>query len=1057
MAHPFAAAPPAQDPQRFLESAFDRKFYAATATENLAVGLFDKRARPWPYEAVQAHHTHFSCALFEWNTPASVNDFRRTKDRWTGAIGIALDDIGEVKNGVLIKAPPVEPTAIIETKPGSFQYVYLFNEIERDRTLIDAIQRSAIAAGMCDAGAGNITRITRLPNSLPEGKTHRAKLVWADWTRRFNSKVFIEKALQVARVEAPAPQEYAAPNLSYETSEAGQGTLEAACHKIRNVGGVTGSGTINTQAFFVGQNVGAGLIALADAEAALFAAAYARHPADGIRQAKNGLKAGTLKPLARQANGRFTGQGAVRLDDAEQDGPDFKEVDAARKEIRTKLDAFIQQALDYTDFHDPDEPAPTIPIMALAATPGAGKTGAALASLGAADISTLSGDVVFYSPTLALSEQAAADFEEITGKTAHVTRGRSAKIPGTDTPMCARSELAEKVGQLGLNVRATLCESKDSLGLLHRCPHFHGCAHVEQWAELPKTPVVRFESTAYFEIGFDGSGRETGMRVVDETIWQRSTRIIDISPENWTAARNCDDPFLAADAQQAAIGVLSALQAGESPLIEGYTSATFLEYRDAEITPINMGRCAPDSPDQDFHDRLATDAGLNKGGKANAALWAVLADCADGVILHPERIRLIETKDGATRIRLTYFSPPPSARPTLLLDADITAPILERLYPGADLVRVDLKPNAHVVQLTDRTFSNAKLQKAEVRRELVRLVRAEVLRDTAKRGVLCVATRQAVKAFFEDAGHDFTGEAPSAVSAFMLDTELHGARWLWFGPASLGRNDWQDFGTVLVMGREDIGVDALEDKARAFFGDTGEPLAFIQPDEKGQRFMAPAILPLAMENGETWGIHGRAHPDTRIRALQMQTRELAMRQAIERLRLVNAAERKRVVICSTVPVPGLPVSELVCWGEVAPTRLQAAMAEAAQKGRVLRLSASGLCSDAPNEFPTVNAAKFWLDREGKAAIEDLRYHTGNNTILPVRYLNFVTLRQDTKGARATRAIVFGSDAHAIAERTLGPLSMFEVEPQPFPENLTVVPEFLTVAAPKPCPIAPVPI
>jgi len=288
-----------QDPQHFLECAFDRKFYTATATENLAVGLFDQRAHPWPYEAVQAHHTHFSCALFEHNTPETVRDFRRNKDRWTGAIGVVFDDIGEIKNGVLIKAPPVEPTAIIETKPGSCQYVYLFNEIERDRALIDTIQRSAIAGGMCDPGAGNITRITRLPGSLPPGKTHRAKLIWADWTRRFNSKVFIEKALQVARVEAPAPQEYAAPNLSDSTSEAGKGTLEAACHKIRNVGGVTGSDTINTQAFFVGQNVGAGLIALADAEAALFAAAYDRHPADGIRQAKNGLEAGILKPLAR--------------------------------------------------------------------------------------------------------------------------------------------------------------------------------------------------------------------------------------------------------------------------------------------------------------------------------------------------------------------------------------------------------------------------------------------------------------------------------------------------------------------------------------------------------------------------------------------------------------------------------------------------------------------------------------------------------------------------------------------------------------------------------------
>jgi hypothetical protein len=47
MSDPFAA-PLDQDPQHFLESALDRKVYAVTSTEALAVGPFDKKARPWP-------------------------------------------------------------------------------------------------------------------------------------------------------------------------------------------------------------------------------------------------------------------------------------------------------------------------------------------------------------------------------------------------------------------------------------------------------------------------------------------------------------------------------------------------------------------------------------------------------------------------------------------------------------------------------------------------------------------------------------------------------------------------------------------------------------------------------------------------------------------------------------------------------------------------------------------------------------------------------------------------------------------------------------------------
>jgi len=1017
-----AFPPPETDAPCFLENLFDRKLYKAKATESLAVGLFDKRAKPWPLHGLHDQDTHFSCGLFEWNTPTTAKVFRRTKERWTGAIGFVLDDIGEVKNGTLIKAPPVEPTAIIETKPGSFQWIYLFNRIERDPTVIEAIQRSAITGGMCDPGAGNITRITRLPGSMPAGKVHQARLVWADWTRRFNAAAIIDKALQVPRIEALKAQEHAAPKLSDETSEAGKGTLETACYKMRNAEGVTGSSIINAQSFFIGQSVGAGLVALADAEVALFAAAHDRHPADGVRQAKNGLQSGILKPLARQANGRFAGSGATPLTDREAPcAPVFQDIQTARDHIGDTLRGFVKRAQEYDDLE-----GGTPPVMALAATPGAGKTGAALRELAGADLSRLPGDVVFHSPTLALAEQAARDYEEISGKPAHVTRGRSAKIPGTENRMCQRYDLAERVARAGLIVKATLCEATDSLGRKHRCPHFRGCTYLEQWATLTESPVTRFEASAYLELPSDGSGRDTGFRVIDETIWRQFSRVTDIAPGEWTAARSAkgDDLSTAVDATDAAQAVYVALQAGHSIVGGKYSADDFAVFRAAEIAPFKMS-CTPDNDDNAFTARLdEIEARASNGAKRNAALWAVLEDCARRGIEATERVRLITTKTGGTMIRVAWFKQPPADTPTLLLDADATGPILERMYPGAELVAVDLKPNAHVVQLTDRTFSNTKLQKVTVRRELVRLVRAEVLRDVDKRGVLCIATRKAVRAMFEDAGHDFTGQDNPTVSKMMMETPLHGARWLWFGPASLGRNDWQDFGTALVMGREDIGVDALEDYARALFGDTGDPLQFIQPDEKGQRFMPDAVLPLIMEDGEQFGILGRAHPDPRVRALQVQTREMAARQAIERLRLVNATKRKRVVICTKVPVPGLPVSDLLRWDQLVPSRLEAAVAEANQRSGVLRLSASGLCSDAPEIFATVNAAEEWLRREGKEAIADLTRHTGNKILLPAQRVIF-SLKINTKGARTTRAIVLGEDPRATAEQALGALAAFE--------------------------------
>ena len=133
------------------------------------------------------------------------------------------------------------------------------------------------------------------------------------------------------------------------------------------------------------------------------------------------------------------------------------------------------------------------------------------------------------------------------------------------------------------------------------------------------------------------------------------------------------------------------------------------------------------------------------------------------------------------------------------------------MYPGAELVRLNLRPNAHVVQVSDHTFAKVALIGSDsapkgkaARSEIVDLVRAEVWRDRVAdaRGVLAVASRKVVRRLFEDAGHDFSGKADAEISDFMRTTELYGARWLWFGPASLGRNDWQDFGTAVVIGRE---------------------------------------------------------------------------------------------------------------------------------------------------------------------------------------------------------------------------------------------------------------
>ncbi|NOD92468.1 hypothetical protein GS636_06690 [Ruegeria sp. HKCCD4884] len=196
------------EPQEFLHRLFDPRRYPVAPTESVCIGQQRSDGKfvaiPWPYRKVRGKYTHYGVSLFEWNTPATARDFRRRLNRWTGTAVIGLDDVGEVKHGKLIKEPPVKPTAIIETKPGSQQWIYALTEICRDATLVETIMESAAQGGITDTGVKDRTRILRLPGSIKPGKDTKARLVWADWDRRFNASVLVEKGFQVPVVERHA-------------------------------------------------------------------------------------------------------------------------------------------------------------------------------------------------------------------------------------------------------------------------------------------------------------------------------------------------------------------------------------------------------------------------------------------------------------------------------------------------------------------------------------------------------------------------------------------------------------------------------------------------------------------------------------------------------------------------------------------------------------------------------------------------------------------------------------------------------------------------------------
>lgn len=668
----------------------------------------------------------------------------------------------------------------------------------------------------------------------------------------------------------------------------------------------------------------------------------------------------------RAKNGRYGGWSVFECEP--QTGLDFVSVEDAASVIRDAAESWRKAAGAWDGSGDP-------PVTVIAASPGAGKSVITRQVLAEVGCDGLDGDIVYYAPTLELADEAAEDYRKLTGS-GHVMRGRSAINPATGDTMCHRADLAERVVAAGLRVRPTLCEVEKVDGSLELCPHHATCAYLAQTGELGPDPAVRFASSAYLTLPGDGTSRKIAARVIDEKCWSLFVKIVDIPLSAWVRQRRqnvklagdaVEAAMTAAEMTEAARVIAAELKACRSPVNIDLPSETLEEYARYELKASTL-TAGPSASDDVLLREVDAYAAFDPGASDRAEVWRILAECKRRGLLGTERLRLVNV-EGEEVLRVTRRGPPPSPKPTLLLDADADPEITDRLFPGAQIHRVALRPNAEVIQVSDRLFSMSKLQSEDLRADVAAFVRTEAFRDKLNGGlgVLCVASRKVVLQFYRDAGHPVAGMSIDEANRYIRATPLHGAHWIWFGPGSLGKNVWQNFGTAIVVGREELPVDALQDMGRAFFGDSGTPLRLL--DEVAGRPMPLEEVDYSLSDGTGRATRVPVHPDRRLAALQRQRRELASRQAFERLRLARSTDPKRLVLLSKLPIPGLPVDELVTWGDLLPSRLNQAIAEAGATRPFLRLSAAGLAEDAPRTFRTVEAARLWLRTAGREALK----------------------------------------------------------------------------------------
>ena len=685
------------------------------------------------------------------------------------------------------------------------------------------------------------------------------------------------------------------------------------------------------------------------------------------------------------------------------------EIDAARRTRETEMQDFVLTALAAV------QGVPEPSGMAFRVPTGLGKTSTALRLVAKHATALLKhGHVVFHMPTIGLAEQAAADFQRIAPSVwSQVVRGRDAeKLDGS--PMCIRAELARRIAPIVPSVTNALCRDsksgKEALCAL-RCPYL---------AQHRSGYRILFTSHAYLTHHLPVPG-SIALRIVDEKVWPSLTSVRDLTVEDWLSepAGHGDDDLKGLH-RAARYKVLEALQSGRCVIPElrkaGIGSDQLRALADLERTR---------APKLVVDPSMSRDAIGETVDEFSWAEWSIAVGrrelfllLADGSERGMTQRLTLETvaKKGERRsvLRMHLCAEIPRNAPTLFLDADADPMIVDTVWPGAAYRMIRCLPKANIVQIARRTLSNRYLlhhPRAEEHRGLVRDVIESELAAADGR-VLVVATRKVLAGLRGDL------KTGGEVAIEELKGPLLGAEARWFGPNLQGLNEFEEFETVVIVGRSEPSVGDLEREMRCLFGDDEIPLAFA---ETGRLVRQRVLQELA--SGAEQASWRTVHPDPRGMALLEQLRECQTLQAAGRIRYLSPKRRKRIILLSDLPLRDLKPNALTTLEDLAGRvhdpedprgfDILSQALGSAPNPRVpgFRLSKQGLHEDLPAAFPTVCSATEF--RRGRT--------TGQLTRLIQRLAQMrgwpatlIELRRPG-GGHACPAFVFARELEAISD------------------------------------------
>ncbi|WP_197492317.1 DEAD/DEAH box helicase family protein [Phaeobacter gallaeciensis] len=592
------------------------------------------------------------------------------------------------------------------------------------------------------------------------------------------------------------------------------------------------------------------------------------------------------------------------------------------------------------------------PRLALRITTGAGKTYSTLKHLRNYLASSLGKTVEVYVPRHDLAEQYVQEIERLGGFNAEVIH----VMPRTGGPrrelpvLCDRPDYVRGLEQEGLSVYGNACSADDG----EKCAYFDSCRYLKQFRDVDVSTdnhgnVVRIMVHQYLRLPRNQLMSRPDLVVIDEAFFNE---VVDTQTEIplheiRTHIRTGNIPDLGRK-------ISNALEDGE-PLLKSLRSEGIHPSDLEEVRLDHLLPSFPFEPERQSKPKTTGDPVLFR------SLKTLLRILREEMRLQPHRdevpriVYALSRKSGQVA-RLAYVQGLliPENCAVLCLDATADHRLLEPLLGAVDLERIDVKQNAGIVQVYDRTGSKAHWNGPTGDVEKL----AEVLNTWAEFGEppLVVSHKDLA---------DKLRESDDIASDVKIN---HFA-------ALRGSNDAEDCSAIFIAGRNMPPPFEVDLKARALFWDDEEPLqhdAAARPSglsEPSERL--PVQLRGYVQSSRNpmpqSGVMVPSFSDHRIEAIHAQIRDAETMQAIGRLRLVHSPYRKRVFLLSNLPVE-VEVDELVAFDELMPDRLEMEMM---RKGNI-PLTPLGLMKMRPDLASSKATAEKLLQRSCIGDVDFLR-------------------------------------------------------------------------------------